>query len=150
MNKTLIVLVLAVIVLGWKFVFSPGEKLEFTDQTKVLQGLSTAIAYKIAIRKYWIEKKALPSAEEWKKQTNKPLPDLNKSIVGKIKVGEDGPGVISVYYAKKPGFTIPPDVIGKKIMLIPEGQGERINWKCSGTVPAEYLPKKCSPLTSSN
>jgi len=146
MNKTLVILILVVIVLSWKFVFSSDEKLEFTDQAKVLQGLSAALGYKAAIQKYWQVHKHFPDAGEWEKYPNKPSPDLSKSIVGEIKVGEAGPGAISVYYVDKPGFSVPAGVAGKTIMLTPKATGERLVWQCTGAVAAEFLPKKCSPV----
>ena len=50
MKKILVILVLAVIVLSWNFIFSSEKKLDLTDEAKVLQGLSQAIAYKLAVR----------------------------------------------------------------------------------------------------
>ena len=63
MNKTLIILILAVIVLSWNFIFTSEKKVDLTDQAKVLQGLSLALKHKVAVIKYWNEKGQLPTAE---------------------------------------------------------------------------------------
>ena len=57
------------------------KKIGLTDQAKVLQGLSSAIAYKTAVRRYWEENRTLPGTEDWHKRKQKVLVDLTKSIV---------------------------------------------------------------------
>ncbi|MEE9551761.1 MAG: pilin [Gammaproteobacteria bacterium] len=145
MNKTLIILIIAVIALCWNFVFTE-KKLGLTDRARVLQGLSSAIAYKTAVRKYWEAKGTLPSAEDWDKQKQKVVVDLSESIAESIQVGEDGPGVISVFYAASQDLESPAEIDGKKVNLIPEVQGEKLEWTCFGTLPLKFLPKKCSQL----
>jgi Pilin (bacterial filament) len=143
MNKTLIILILAVIVLSWNFVFTDSKKVELTDPTKVLQGLSMAIKYKIAVKEYWREKESLPEAEEWQKTGKKVEVDIGKSLVKSIEVGADGPGVISVYFTNKETINVEKDIEGTKILLIPEAKGKRLAWTCKGTIDKEYLPAKC-------
>ena len=143
MNKTLVILVLAVIVLSWNFVFTDSKKVELTDSAKVLQGLSQAIQYKLAVKDYWKEKKSLPDAEVWAKEGKKINIDVSKSLVKTIEVGVDGPGAITVYFMNKETIQIEKDIDGTKIVLIPEIKGERLVWSCNGTIDKAYLPGKC-------
>ena len=145
MNKNLIILIIAAIVLCWNFVFST-KKVVLTDQARVLQGLSSAIAYKMAVKRYWEEKGMLPSAEDWDKEKQKVVVDLNQSIAKSIHVGVDGPGVISVLYAGSQDLEFSAEIDGEKINLIPKAQGGKLVWTCLGTLPVKFLPKKCSEL----
>ena len=147
MNKTLIVLLLAVIVLAWNFVFTDRE-VGLTDQAKVLQGLSTALSYKTAIGKYWTEKKSLPDSVAWQNYQAGISVDLSRTIVGAIEVGVDGPGVISVHYEARPGLDSPAAIDGRKINLAPTVNGDRLEWVCQGTIEVGLLPKNCRPLQS--
>ncbi|MCH7696287.1 MAG: pilin [Proteobacteria bacterium] len=124
------------------------KKIGLTDQAKVLQGLSSAIAYKTAVRRYWEENRTLPGTEDWHKRKQKVLVDLTKSIVESIQVGEDGPGVISVLYAASQDLESSAEIHGKKINLIPEVQGGKLIWTCLGTLPLKLLPKRCSKLAT--
>jgi len=143
MNKTLIILILAVIVLSWNFIFTDSKKLELTDSAKVLQGLSMAMKYKTAINEYWKDTGSLPDVDVWQKSGKKIEVDLSKSLVKNIEVGVDGAGVISVYFTNKETIKLAKEIDGTKVMLIPEPKGERLAWGCKGTLEKEYLPKKC-------
>ena len=143
MNKTLVVLILAAIILSWNFIFTDSKKIELTDPAKVLQGLSTAIKYKIAIKDYWKEKGVLPGTEEWQKSGNKIEIDFTKSLVKNIGVGIDGPGAITVYFINKDTINIASNINGTKIVLKPEVKGDKIDWLCSGTMTKDLMPKAC-------
>ncbi len=143
MNKTLVILILAVIVLSWNFVFTSSSKIELTDQAKVLQGLSRAIQYKRAVLDYWKEKGFLPDAETWREKGKKVKVDISKSLVKNIEVGIDGPGVISVFFTNKEIIKVEKDIDGTKIVLTPEAKGKKLVWSCKGTIYKEYLPAKC-------
>jgi pilin len=144
MNKTLIILILAVIVLSWNFVFTSSKKVELTDSAKVLQGLSRAIQYKRAVLDYWKVNGVLPDTEAWEKGDRKIEVDISKSLVKNIEVGVDGPGAISVFFTNKETIKIEKDIEGTKIVLTPEVKGERLMWTCKGTIDKEYLPAKCN------
>jgi pilin len=143
MNKTLIILILAVIVLSWNFVFTTDKKIELTDQAKVLQGLSQSLKYKVEVIKYWKEKKSLPDAETWAKEGKKIEVDISKSLVKSIEVGIDAPGAITVFFKNKETIPLAKNIEDTKIVLLPEVKGERLLWSCSGTMVKEYLPAKC-------
>jgi len=143
MNKSLIVLILAVIVLSWNFVFTSSEKIELTDQAKVLQGLSHALKYKLAVLEYWKEQGELPDAETWEKEGKKIEVDTSKSLVKNIEVGVDGPGAISVFFTNKEIIRVEKNIEGTRIVLTPEVKDERLVWTCKGTIEKEYLPAKC-------
>jgi len=145
MNKTLILLVLVIIVLTWNFVFTE-KKIGLTDQAKVLQGLSSAIAYKTAVTNYWVDKGSLPDQDEWANEKPDIMVDISQTIINSIQVGVDGPGVISVYYIAKQGLDAPADIEGKKIILIPNAQDGKLVWTCLGTIPANLLPRNCSVI----
>lgn len=136
-------MILAVIVLSWNFVFTDSKKIELTDSVKVLQGLSMALKYKMAIKDYWKATGSLPDAEAWLKSGKKIEVDLSKSLVKSIEVGVDGAGVISVYFTNKDTTKVEKEIDGTKVMLIPEPKGERLTWGCKGTLEKEYLPTKC-------
>lgn len=143
MNKTLVILVLAVIVLSWNFVFTDSKKVDLTDPAKVLQGLSQSLPYKLAVKDYWKEKKSLPDAETWAKEGKKVEVDTSKSLVKSIEVGVDEPGAITVYFTNKESIQLEKDIEGTKIVLIPKAEGERLVWSCRGTMHQAYMPKKC-------
>ena len=145
MNKTLIILVLAVIVLSWNFIFTDA-KVGLTDQAKVLQGLSSAIAYKTAVANYLEQKGSLPGNDDWQKNKPRIKVYLSQTIVSTIEVGKDGPGVISVLYTSKPGLDSPELINGKKINLIPSIQNGKLEWTCKGSMEARFLPKNCSTM----
>ena len=143
MSKTLIILILVVIALSWNFVFSSSKKIELTDQARVLQSLSQAMRYKLAVMKYWKEKKSLPDAETWEKEAEKIEIDISKSLVKSIEVGVDAPGAITVYFKNKETIKLEKEIENTKIVLMPEVKGERLIWSCHGTMVKEYLPAKC-------
>ncbi len=143
MSKALLILSLAVIVLSWNFIFTDKKKVELTDPVKVLQGLSHAIKYKAAVRSYWKENQVLPDAELWAKQGKKIESDISKSLVEKIEIGVDAPGSVTVYFINKENVTLEKNIDGTKIILIPEPKVEKLSWSCIGTMPQEYMPKKC-------
>ncbi len=145
MNKTLLVLILAVIVLTWNFVFT-DKKVGLTDKARVLQGLSNAIAYKTAIADYWAARHSLPDNKAWLNEKNDIRVDLSQTIVKAIEVGIEGPGVISVHYVSRPGLESASGIEGKIIQLIPTIENNTLVWTCKGTVAANLLPKNCSPL----
>ena len=144
MSKTLVVLVLAVIVLSWNFIFTDKKKVELTDPAKVLQGLTHGIKYKSAVLAYWQERKKLPDAETWQKQDKQIESDLSKSLIDKIEIGVDAPGSVTFTFRNKETIQVEKDINGTKIILIPKTKGERLSWTCSGTMPQEYMPKKCT------
>ncbi len=150
MNKTLVILILAVIVLSWNFVFTDKKKVELTDAARVLQGLSHAIQYKIAVKDYWKEKKNLPDAETWVNEGKKIDIDFSKSLVKNIEVGVDASGAVTVYFTNKETIPIEKNIDGTKIVLIPEVKGERLLWSCRGTMDEAYMPKKCNKEVISN
>ncbi len=144
MKGSLVFLVLVILFLGWKFVLSPGQ-LEFTDQAKVLQGLSLALYHKQAVHHHWKANGVLPEAQNWDDKSVSV--DISRSIVGSIRVGEQGPGVISVHYVAKPEFEIPEVIPGTRIDLVPEARDDELVWQCEGTVPEDYLPNRCRYIT---
>ena len=148
MNKTLIILILVVIVLSWNFVFTDKKKVDLTDPAKVLQGLSHAIKYKSAVLAYWKEKRVLPDAETWLKEGKKVESDTSKSLVKNIEIGVDAPGSVTVFFTNKEHIKLEKNIDGTKVVLIPEPKGERLAWSCVGTMPQEYMPKKCKQTKS--
>jgi pilin len=147
MVKTLVILILAVVVLSWNFVFTDSKQVEYTDPAKVLQSLSKAIKYKNAVYAFWKEKNVLPDLEIWNKEGKQVDVDISQSLVNSINVGEDGPGVITVYFTNKETIPLEKDIEGKKIILVPKVNGERLIWSCKGTMYQEYMPKKCQVET---
>lgn len=144
MNRILIILVLAVIVLCWNFILT-GEKVGLTDQARVLQGLSSALAYKTAVTNYWNQHGSLPLAEDSLTADMQVSVDLAQTIVNAIEVGKQGAGVISVHYTARPGLESPIRIDGKVIHLIPSIGPDRLEWQCKGTIDVTLLPKNCSP-----
>ncbi len=145
MNRTLIILVLAVIVLAWNFVFT-DKQVGLTDQARVLQGLSQALEYKTAVVEYWSRDGTLPDAAEWARSSPTINVDLSQTIVAAIAVGTDGPGVISVHFIARPGLQAPERIGGKKINLIPAMIDYKIEWTCKGNLESDLLPRNCTPL----
>lgn len=143
MNKTLIILILAVIILSWNFIFSTSKRIDLTDQAKVLQGLSLALKYKTAVREFWQAKGVLPDAGMWQ-QEGKPITvDVSKSLVKNMEIGTEVPGSITIYFTNKENMNIAAEIEGTKIILKPEVKGDRLDWSCNGTLSKELLPKPC-------
>lgn len=143
--KTLLVLVLALIILAYNFVFT-DERVGLTDQARVLQGLSSALSYKTAVAKYWTEKNALPDHTDWVNYNSGISVDLSQTIVESIEIGVDGPGIISVHYSARPGLESPSAIDGKKINLIPAMLNGKLDWTCKGTLDLQLMPRNCSTL----
>lgn len=148
MIKTLVILILAVIVLSWNFVFTDNKKVDLTDPAKVLQGLSHAIKYKRGVREYWKVKKVLPDAAQWAKEGKKFESDYSKSLVERIEVGVDAPGSVKIFFMNKKSIKLEKNVNGTNITLMPKVNGESLIWSCIGTLPQEYMPKKCKQAVS--
>jgi hypothetical protein len=149
MKKILISLVLALIVLSWNFIFT-DKKVVLTIPARVLQGLSQAIPYKIAVEKYWSQTATLPVYEDWIQESQQINVDLSQSIVKSIEVGKDGPGVITVLYTVRPGLGSAAEIDGRRINLVPVIQNEKLDWTCVGTFEVDLLPRNCSPMTGNH
>lgn len=143
MKKTLLILVLAVIVLSWNFIFSSSKKIQLTDPAKVLQGLSLTFKYKLAVRDLWQQQGTLPDAATWQQFATKPQVDISKSLVKSIEVGLQGPGEITVTYENKPHINVNESIDGKTITLKPQVKGDKLVWSCSSTLSNALLPKAC-------
>jgi Pilin (bacterial filament) len=150
MSKSLVILVLVVIVLSWNFVFTDSKKIEYTDPAKILQNLSIAIKFKKAVYTYWKQEKVFPDAETWEESGNQINIDTSKSLVKGVKVGEDGPGVITVTFENKESIPLEKDIDGATILLIPEAKGEKLDWSCKGTMHQDYMPKSCQQIITTD
>jgi len=148
MKKILILLLLALVVLSWNFIFT-DKKVVLTIPARVLQGLSQAIAYKTAIENYWEQTATLPVYEDWIEESQQINIDLSQSIVKSIEVGKDGPGVITVLYSVRPGLGSAAEIDGRKINLVPVARNGKLDWTCVGTFGVDLLPGDCSPMISS-
>ncbi len=142
MNRRLVILILFTLVLVWNFVLFPS-KIEFSDRTKVLQGLSFAKPYKEAIADYWKAKGQFPVQEEWKSETLVSDEILDKSLVESIIVSEEAPGSISIYYTKRKDSSVLVDIEGKKLVITPSIVAGKLKWKCKGTLAENLLPAAC-------
>jgi hypothetical protein len=142
MNRRLLVLILFTLVLVWNFVLFPS-KIEFSERTRVLQGLSFAKPYKVAIADYWKDKGQFPAKEDWKSETLVSIEILDKSLIESIVVGEEAPGSISLLYTNRKDPNASVDIDGKKVVLTPFVNGAEITWKCASTLPEELLPLAC-------
>lgn len=142
MNRRLVILILFTLVLAWKFVLFPS-KIEFSDRTKVLQGLSFAKPYKEAITDYWKAKGQFPVQGELKSETLISDEILDKSLVESIIVSEEAPGSISIYYTKRKDSSVLVDIEGKKLVIMPSIKAGELKWKCKGTLAVDLLPAAC-------
>lgn len=142
MNRRLVVLILFSLVLVWNFVLFPS-KIELTDRTRVLQGVSLAKPYKEAIVAYWQSKAQFPAREDWDPGSLVSAEKLEKSLVESIIVGEEASGSISVYFTSSKDPKAPAGIEGKKIVLTPSVQDGVVSWTCKGTLTEELLPVPC-------
>ncbi len=142
MSRRLIILILFALVLVWNFVLFPS-KIEFSDRTRILQGLSFANPYKEAIAHYWKAEGQLPAHDKWQSQTLIANEMLDKSLVKSIIVSEKTPGSISIYYTTRNDPNVLVDIEGKKIVLTPSVETGEIKWKCMGTLAKDLLPIAC-------
>ncbi len=142
MNRRLVILILLTLVLVWNFVLFPS-KIEFSDRTKVLQGLSFAKPYKDAIADYWKAKGQFPVQGELKSETLVSDEILDESLVESIIVGEEVPGSISIYFTKRKDSSVLVDIEGKKLVLTPSIEAGELKWKCKGTLAVDLLPAAC-------
>lgn len=146
MKKILVVLVLGILYLGWNFVVSTDKKVDLTDPAKVLQGLSQAIKYKLVVRQYWQQHNAFPTAADWQQLETPPQVDISRSLVTDIRVGEQRPGAITVYFSNKDVINVAADINGKHITLIPVVINERLDWTCQGDMNRELMPEACTVI----
>ncbi len=146
MYKTLIVLILAVILLSWNFIFTSEKKIDLTDQAKVLQGLSLVLKYKIAVIKYWNEKGTLPDSVAVERELKLEPLDFSKSLVKQVEVSKDEPGVITVIFMNKPHINVKQDINDRKVMLKPVVVDNKLDWVCRSDLGKDLLPKRCMPL----
>ena len=109
----------------------------------MLQGLSYAKPYKVAIADYWNDKGQFPAREEWKSGALVSTEILDKSLIESIVVGEEVPGSISLLYTSRKDQKATADIEGKKIVLTPLANNAEITWKCTSTLPQELLPLAC-------
>lgn len=142
MNRRLLVLILFTLLLAWKFVFFPS-KIEFSDRTKILQGLSFAKPYKEAITNYWKINSRFPIQEELSSEKFISKEVFDKSLVESIIVSEEESGSISIYYTNRKDPSVLGDIEGKKIVLIPSSQDGEIKWRCKGSLTEDLLPLAC-------
>ncbi len=142
MNRRLVILILLTLVLVWNFVLFP-TKIEFSDRTRVLQGLSFAKPYKDAIADYWKAKGQFPVQGELKSEKLISDEILDKSLVESIIVGEEAPGSISIYYTKRKDSSVLVDIEGKKLVIMPSTKAGELKWKCKGTLAVDLLPAAC-------
>lgn len=142
MNRRLIILILFTLVLVWKFVLFPS-KIEFSDRTKVLQGLSFAKPYKDAIIDFRKEKGHFPVKEEWKSEKLPGDETFESSLVDSIIVSEEVPGSISIFYTSRKDPGVAQKIEGKKIVITPYIDTGEVKWKCKGTLTEDLLPAAC-------
>lgn len=142
MNRRLVILILFAVVLIWTFVLFPS-KIELTDRTKVLQGVSLAKPYKAAIAGYWQSNAQFPAKEDWDPGSLVSAERLEKSLVKSIIIGEETSGSISIYFTNSRDPKMPVGIEGKKIVLIPSAQNGVVSWTCKGTLTEELLPVPC-------
>lgn len=143
MKKVLVILILGILYLGWTFIFTTEKKVDLTDPAKVLQGLSQAIKYKLAVRQYWQQQDRFPTAEDWQQFEDAPRVDVSSSLVTDIRVGELRPGAITVYFSNKDVINVAADIKGKSITLIPVLVNDRLDWICQGDMNRELMPEAC-------
>ena len=146
MNKSLIALILVLIVILWKFVFS-SSNLEYTDQAKVLQAITLTIPLKIRIKDYWLEHGQLPMQDDWNELDDIPVIDSSQSLIDDIEVGVENAGVIGIFLANKSHLETVPGIDESYVLLKPYFVNEQIKWACQSNVPTEVLPRKCAPET---
>ncbi len=142
MNRRLIVIILLALVLVWNFVLFPS-KIEFSDRTRVLQGISLARPYKDAIMNYWKSKSEFPGKEDWQAESLISLEVLDKSLLESIVVGEEAPGSISLLYTSRKDPNAPAGIQGKKVVLTPFAIDTELTWRCTSTLPEDLLPIAC-------
>ena len=142
MNRRLVILILFAVVLVWTFVLFPS-KIELTDRTKVLQGVSLAKPVKEAIVAYWQSKAQFPTKEDWDPGSLVSAERLEKSLVKSIIIGEETSGSISIYFTNSRDPKMSVGIEGKKIVLTPSAQNGVVSWTCKGTLTEELLPVPC-------
>ena len=148
MKKVLVMLILGILFLGWNFVIPTDKKVDLTDPAKVLQGLSQALKYKLAVRQYWQKHDEFPTAADWQKLETRPNVDISRSLVTDINVGELRPGAITVYFSNKDVINVETNIDGKQITLIPVVVNERLDWICQGDMNRALMPEACRVINT--
>lgn len=118
------------------------NKIEYTDQFKVTQGLLLAKPYRTAVESYWQEHQDLPNAEAWTAANVSVKADISKSLVEKVEVGVKSPGVVSVYYNPARIAETSPELNGV-VHLEPMATDTGLQWRCLSELNKEFLPKAC-------
>lgn len=118
------------------------NKIEYTDQFKVTQGLLLAKPYRTAVESYWQEHKGLPDEQAWSEAKIPVKADISKSLVEKVEVGVKAPGVVSVHYNPIRIPETSPELNGV-LHLEPIATDTGLQWRCLSELKKEFLPKAC-------
>ncbi|KTC65475.1 type IV pilus assembly protein PilA (plasmid) [Legionella adelaidensis] len=104
----------------------------YASRARIEEGLNLASSPKFAVSEYALANKSLPPDQHATAYVS-PQPTPN---VQSITIADDGTAAVVITYTEAAG--------GGTIALTPniEASGE-ISWRCSGTLPDQYLPTNC-------
>ena len=131
--------ILFIIILAYLFV--PDK--EYTSKVWVLKGISLAQPYQAAVIEYWRRTGALPMPGDLAHEKILVKVDFDKTAVKSITIGEEGPGTVTVHYFTTGIDSAPAAIDNRTITLTPGLADNKLAWTCQGTMPDEFIPRRC-------
>jgi len=131
--------ILFLVIIAW--LFSPSK--ETRDKLWVLKGVALAQPYQAAVAEYVGRTGELPSATDLDKQRIKVDVNLDKTAVDAIHIGQQSPGVVSIYYSSEGSEAAPKAIDNTSLHLIPSIEGKHMAWSCRTDIPDNLSPRGC-------
>lgn len=146
MNRSLNFLITILVIIILAYVFAP-ETDNYRQKLKVVRGIQAAEAHRAAVSEFWERTGRLPRADELGKEKILIKTSPDQEVVEAIRVGEDEPGTVTIYYKKADLPETPTAQDGNRVVLIPDITNGQLTWTCRGTLPSESLPRVCRPFS---
>ena len=102
----------------------------YVNRAAVTTAMSDSAPYRQTIADYALSHRVWPTSF----QQMGMQPFVADKVVASMELGEDG--AINVQFAS-------PAMRGKTLQLVPEVNGDAINWTCAGNIPPASLPLSC-------
>ena len=129
---TLIELMIVVAIIGILAAIAIPAYQDYTKRTHVSEGLSLAGGAKAAVTEFFSTKGTWPTTNGSAGIAT--AASIKGNAVNSVTVGSSGKITVALNATK---------VASGNVVLTPTNTGGSVTWKCTGTVPAKYLPSNC-------